>query len=152
MLDAMGWMEFVLGVLTLVLGTGWLFTYRSYRRKAKGEAAQSEAEGWKAMQDVYEETIDDLKQSCEYIRNDRNLLREENTKLREENNMLRDKYNELEQQIIELRKELARQGRKLESVIPFACGVAGCTNRKRVEIQTYDQPTIITDTIKEGEQ
>lgn len=112
----MGWMEYSLGVLTLLLGTGWLFTYRAYRRKNEGEATQAEAEGWAKMQDVYKQTIDDLKQSCEYIRNDRDLLRKENEKLREENNALRDKIIDLEKQISDLRMDVARQGRRIESL------------------------------------
>lgn len=127
-------MDFLLAIATLVMGGGWIFTYRAYRRKNEGEATQAEADGWAKQQDVYQQTIEDLKQSCEYIRGDRNLLREENNKLREENNHLREKYNELEQQIIDLRNAIARQGRKLEIVLPFACGVAGCGNRSRVEI------------------
>jgi len=131
----MGWSDLILSLLTILAGGGWFLTYRAYKRKNEGEAAQAEAEGWKAQQDVYQQTIEDLKQSCAYIRDDRNLLREENKKLRDENNQLRDKYNELERQIIDLRKELARQERKLESVIPFVCGLAGCANRTHVEFQ-----------------
>lgn len=142
----MGWMEFILAVATLVLGTGWLFTYRAFKKKANGEATVAEADGWKAQQDVYQQTIDDLKQSCEYIRNDRNLLREENTALRAETEEWRSKYRELEEQFVEFKKqqinemnsmraELAKMGRKLEGVLPFTCGLAGCAKRTRVEIQ-----------------
>lgn len=112
----MGWMEFILSILTLLLGTGWLFTYRAYRRKANGEATQAEADGWKSQQEVYQTTIKDLKESCEYIRNDRNLLREENTKLRAENDMLRAKINKFEDIIAELREKVARQGRQLDAI------------------------------------
>lgn len=131
----MGWIETILSLLTLLAGGGWFVTYRAYKRKSDGEATQAEADGWKAQQDVYQQTIEDLKQSCAYIRDDRNLLREENKKLRDENNQLREKYNELEQQIIDLRKDLARQERKIERIIPFVCGLAGCGNRTRVEFQ-----------------
>lgn len=151
----MGWMEFILAVATLVFGTGWLWTYRAHKRKANGEATVVEADGWKAQQDVYQQTIEDLKQSCEYIKNDRNLLREENATLRAENEEWRNKYRELEEQFAEFKKqqvdemntvraELARQGRKLEGVLPFTCGLAGCGKRTRVEIQ--DQ------SIEEGEE
>ena len=95
-------MEFLLAFATLILGTGWLFTYRAYKRKANGEATQVEAEGWKAQQDVYQQTIEDLKESCEYIKQDRNLLREENTALRAETEEWRSKYRELEGQFVEL--------------------------------------------------
>lgn len=142
----MGTFEFILAIVSLVATGGWFVAYRSYKRKASAEADKSEAEvvqlevdGWKAQQDVYQQTIEDLKQTCAYIREDRNLLREENKKLRDENDALRDKYNEMEKQIIELRKEMARQGRRLESVLPFTCGVVACTNRTRVEFQEQNE-------------
>lgn len=129
-------MEFALGLSTLVLGTGWIFTYRAYKRKNEGEATQAEAEGWKAQQDVYQQTIEDLNKVCEKIRKDRDFLMEENIKLREENRKLRERYNELEDQIIDLRKDIARQGRKIESLFPYTCGLAPvCKKRTQVEIQ-----------------
>lgn len=132
----MGWMEFVLGLLTLILGTGWLFTYRAYRRKADGEAMQSESEGWKGIQDVYQQTINDLKGYCEDIRVDRNHLREDRDFLREENTEMRKKYNLMEDEIMGLKKQLARQGRKLEALTPFLCSVVGCVNRAKVSLST----------------
>ena len=141
----MGWMDFILAAATTIMGGGWIFTYRAYKRKNDGEAAQAEADGWKSQQDVYQQTIEDLKASCAYIKEDRNLLREENKQLLGENKQLREKYNDLERQILdmkseyqiqmcELRKEIAKQGRKIEGLLPFTCGLAGCPNRSRVEI------------------
>lgn len=148
----MDWFNVLLSILGIIFGGGvtWLFTVNSMKKKADGEATQSQAEGWKAQQDVYQQTIEDLKQSCEYIKNDRNLLREENATLRAANEEWRNKYRELEEQFVEFKKqqvdemnkmraELARQGRKLEGVLPFTCGLAGCAKRTRVEIQ--DQTT-----------
>lgn len=109
-------LDIVSPILTVIAGGGWFVTYKAYKRGANGEATQKEADGWKSMQDVYQQTIEDLKQSCEYIRNDRDLLRQENEKLRLENNMLRDKILELEKQIAELRRDIARQGRRIESL------------------------------------
>ena len=39
----MGWMEFVLAIATLVLGTGWLFTYRAHKRQENAKAKQEAA-------------------------------------------------------------------------------------------------------------
>lgn len=136
----MNWMEFVLGLLTLILGTGWIFTYRAYKKKSDGEATQAEAEGWKAQQDVYQQTIEDLNNVCEKIRKDRDLLMEENTELREENRKLREKYNQLENDIIDMRRDIAKQGRRLESLFPYVCGLAQtCKNRTTVEIQDMNK-------------
>lgn len=143
------WFGMIMSVTTLIAGGGWFVCYREYRRKKKGEAAQAEADGWKAQQDVYQQTIKDLQESCKFIREERDGMREENRRLKEENIALREKYHTLEeliiksrkeheQQIIDLRKDIARQGRKLESILPFACGVAGCQKRTRVELQQSD--------------
>ena len=126
----MGWMEFVLGLLTLILGTGWLFTYRAYRRKADGEATQSEAEGWKAMQDLYQQTIEDFKTYSEDMRQERTVLKNENSEMRE-------KYKKLDDEILVLKKQLSRQGRKLEALSPFLCSVVGCRNRKRDSLNAF---------------
>lgn len=131
----MGWLEFLLGVATLVLGTGWLFTWKAYKRKNNGEATQAEAEGWSKMQEVYKKTIDDLNAICDEIREDRNHLRDDRNFLRKENEELRAKYNEMENEIMSLKKDLARQGRKIEALSPFLCGVVGCVNRTKVDLQ-----------------
>lgn len=105
----MGWMEFVLALLTLVFGGGWFVYYRANKMKAYGEA-------WESQQRVYQNTISDLEKSCEFIRNDRDLLRKENEELRKENRELRDKIKHLESLIIDIRKDMARQGRRIESL------------------------------------
>lgn len=113
----MGWMEFVLGIATLVLGTGWLFTYRAYKKRNEGEATQAEAGGWEAQQRVYQNTIADLEKSCEFIRNDRDLLRKENEELRKENMELRKRVGILEDKILDMQKEIARNGRRIEALV-----------------------------------
>lgn len=99
----------MLALLTLVFGGGWFVYYRANKMKAYGEA-------WESQQRVYQNTIADLEKSCEFIRNDRDLLRKENAELRKENIELRNKINKLENTILEIRKEMARQGRRIESL------------------------------------
>lgn len=113
----MGWMEFILGLATLILGTGWLFTWRAFKKKNMGEAVQAEASGWEAQQKVYQHTIEDLENSCNFIRQDRDLLRKENEELRRENTALRKRIGELEDKILELQKDVARNGRRIEAII-----------------------------------
>ena len=113
----MGWMEFILGLATLVLGTGWLFTWRAFKKKNMGEAVQAEASGWEAQQKVYQHTIEDLENSCNFIRQDRDLLRKENDELRRENMALRKRIGELEDKILELQKDVARNGRRIEAIV-----------------------------------
>ena len=112
----MEWLEFILAIVTLIAGGGWFVTYKAYKKGQMGEAIEKEAEGWLKQQELYQRTIDDLKESCEYIKQDRNLLREENDRLRKENNELREKINTMDDQIFELKKESARLGRRVESL------------------------------------
>ena len=112
----MDWISIITSITTLIAGGGWFVYYTANKRKANAEATQAEADGWKLQQEVYQQTINDLKESCEYIKKDRNLLREDNRKLREENNVLREKINALEEQIYELQNAVARQGRQIEAI------------------------------------
>lgn len=101
--------------LTIISSGGWFIYYNANKKKANGEAIQAEADGWAKQQDVYQQTIEDLKASCEFIQKDRNLLREENVKLRQENNDLRCKLNEMENKIMSLQREVSRLGRRIEA-------------------------------------
>lgn len=105
----MEWYTIVSSIVTIILGGGWFVYYRANKMKAYGEA-------WESQQHVYQNTIADLEKSCEFIRNDRDLLRKENEELRKENKELRDKINQLENVILEIRKDMARQGRRIESL------------------------------------
>lgn len=105
----MEWYTIISSIVTIILGGGWFVYYRANKMKAYGEA-------WESQQRVYQNTIADLEKSCEFIRNDRDLLRKENEELRKENKELRDKINHLEGVILEIRKDMARQGRRIESL------------------------------------
>ena len=120
-------LNWILGILTIIAGGGWFINWRANKRKANGEAAQSEAEGWKAMQDLYQQTIEDFKVYSEDMRTERSILKKENSEMRE-------KYKVYDKEIIELKRQIARQGRKIEIITPFLCGVVGCLNRKKVNL------------------
>lgn len=113
----MGWMEFVLGIATLVLGTGWLFSYRAFKKKANGEATVAEAEGWIKQQEAYHNSIEEWKNTCEFIRKDRDELRRENEQLRKENKELRKRIGELEDKILDMQRDIARNGRRIEALV-----------------------------------
>lgn len=103
-------------IISVVASGGWFLHYKANKRIKNGEATQSEADGWAKQQEVYQKTIDDLKNTCAFIANDRNLLREENTKLRQENNSLRCRINDLENTIFDLKREVSRLGRRIEAI------------------------------------
>ena len=104
-------------IVTIFLGGGWFIYYKSNKKKAEGEAVQSEATGWEAQQRVYQHTIEDLEKSCDFIRKDRDLLRKENEELRKENAELRKRIGGLEDKILELQKDIARNGRRIEALV-----------------------------------
>lgn len=116
----------------------WLFTIKATRRKADGEAQQVEVDAWKSMQDVYQQTINDLNKYCEDLRTDRIHLLEDRDLLRTENDELRLKYKEMEEEISSLKSTVAKQGRKLEAILPFTCALVGCTNRTNVDLSKMD--------------
>jgi peptidoglycan hydrolase CwlO-like protein len=114
-------------IVTIFLGGGWFIYYRANKHKAEGEAVQSEAEGWKGMQELYQKTIADFDGYCEDMRKERSVLKTEN-------NEMREKYKKMDDEILVLKRQISRQGRKIEALSPFLCNVVGCLNRKRVNI------------------
>lgn len=131
---------FILGILGIVTGGGltWLFTIKAAKRKANGEATQVEVEAWKGMQDVYQQTIEDLNKYCEDLRNDRIHLREDRDSLKQMNDEFRKKYNDMEEEISNLKNMVAKQGRKIEALLPFTCAMVGCTNRTKVDVSNVE--------------
>jgi chromosome segregation ATPase len=112
-------------IVTVILGGGWFIYYRANKKKAEGEAVQSEASGWEAQQHVYQHTIEDLEKSCDFIRKDRDLLRKENEELRKENMELRKRIGELEEKILDIQRDVARNGRRIEVLINKNKGAKG---------------------------
>jgi len=110
----MGVMDFALALIGLVVGGGgaWMFLLKSTKQKAKAEAM-------KEVQDVYQETIVDL-------REDKRILKEEKNEDREKYNSLETKVDELKISVQELKEELkCEKLRRLKE----ACVDFGCKNR-----------------------
>lgn len=103
-------------VITLILGGGWFIHWRAGKRKANGEAAQAEADGWAKQQEVYQKTIEAQQTYYERLKNDFNVVVEENSKLRKENNELREKVYTLETVVLDLKKEISRLGRRVDAL------------------------------------
>jgi hypothetical protein len=114
-------------IVSMFLGGGWFIYYRANKKKAEGEAVQSETEGWKGMQELYQKTIADFDGYCEDMRKERSVLKTEN-------NEMREKYKKMDDEILGLKRQISRQGRKIEALSPFLCNVVGCLNRKRVNV------------------
>jgi hypothetical protein len=114
-------------IVSIFLGGGWFLHWKASRKKANGEATQAEAEGWKGMQELYQKTIADFDGYCEDMRQERKVLKDEN-------NEMRERYKKMDDEILALKRKISRQGRKIDALSPFLCGVVGCLNRKRVNI------------------
>lgn len=127
--------EYVIPILTLLCGggLGWLFTLRATRKKA-------DADAMKCVQDVYQQTIDDLNKYVSDIRTDRNALRKDRDEMRDENKRLQDKLDKLENDIRDLRNVVARNSRKVDAMRPLVCLKAPtCTMRADINIVTEEE-------------
>ena len=141
----MGWMEFVLSVATLILGTGWLFTWRAHKRQENAKAMQEEAsakqveaDAFKSMQDAYQQMHDDLLKRLDEVCGERDGYKDERDEERRANKEMRDKYIELEDKMtkmdIQYKKDISRLGRRIDVLSPFLCAVVGCMHRKKVTL------------------
>ena len=125
-------------MVTIFLGGGWFLHWRASRRKANGEAKQTEAQANKEAQEYYNTTLADVNRTLNEVREERDHYKEDRNTLRDENEMMVQKYKELQKQLTEMeiayKKDIARLGRRLDCLSPFLCGVAGCLHRKRVNM------------------
>jgi C-terminal processing protease CtpA/Prc len=156
----MGWMEFVLAIATLILGTGWLFTWRAHKRQENAKAMQEEAsakqveaDAFKSMQDAYQQMHDDLLKRLDEVCGERDGYKDERDEERKANKEMRDKYIELEDKMtkmdIQYKKDISRLGRRIDVLSPFLCAVAGCMHRKKVTLtEDIDDNSFATDNDK----
>lgn len=103
--------EVIIGFVGIVVGGGgiWLFTIKSTREKARAEAM-------KEVQDVYQETIIDL-------REDKRLLKDEKDSLISEITDWKTKYTEIQIIVTQNSKDIEILKRKniKEKCLNFAC-------------------------------
>jgi len=141
----------IISVLTAVGGweaIRYLINRRAEKRKADAEAGTAETAATKEVQDVYQQLIADVKADREEQRTYISELKEDRKHLREERDELRDRIDKTDERVRELQREVARNGRMVESLRPFMCGLLGCKRRKPVtisadgEIERDDQEDI----------
>lgn len=126
--------EYIIPILTLLCGggLGWLATLRATRKKA-------DADAMKSVQDVYQQTIEDLNNYVNDMRTDRNALRKDRDEMRDENKRLQDKLDRLEADVRDLRNNVARNSRKVDAMRPFVCLKApSCSMRTDTELVVND--------------
>ena len=124
--------------VTLFLGGGWFLHWRASRRKANGEAKQTEAQANKEAQEYYNTTLADVNNTLPEVRTERDHYRDERNEERKSNHELRQKYIEIEERMNQMdlsyKRDISRLGRRIDVLSPFLCGVAGCMHRKKVSL------------------
>lgn len=125
-------------LMTIVLGGGWFLHWRASRRKANGEAKQTEAQANKEAQEYYNTTLADVNRTLAEVRAERDNYKDERNELRKENHEMRSKYIEIEERMTQMdlnyKRDISRLGRRIDVLSPFLCGVAGCMHRKKVSL------------------
>ena len=124
--------------VTLFLGGGWFLHWRASRRKANGEAKQTEAQANKEAQEYYNTTLADVNKTLEEVRAERDHYKDERNEERKTNHELRQKYIEIEERMNQMdlsyKRDISRLGRRIDVLSPFLCGVAGCMHLKKVSL------------------
>ena len=139
-------------------GAGAFFTWKWQKRKAKAEAVTAEVDAAKDMQDLavtaevdaakdmqdlYQQMLSDTKEEREDRKKQIDELRSERDHYKDERNELRDKMEQLTRSFLDWRIEadndrskmkmdIAKLGRKVETMVPFMCGNLTCKDRQRV--------------------
>ena len=154
-------LDSILSLLGLFVGGsgGAFFTWRYLRRKAKAEAVTAEIDATKDMQDMYQQMLEDAKKDREDRREQVEELRADRDHYKQERNELRDKMEQLTRSFMDWRIEadndrskmkmdIAKLGRKVETMVPFMCGNLTCKDRQRVVLS--DDGTIKQQKKKDG--
>jgi hypothetical protein len=138
-------LDSIISILGLFIGGGGgaFFTWRFMRRKAKAEAVTAEVDAAKDMQDMYQQMLEDAKCDREDRREQVEELRADRDHYKQERNELRDRMEKLTRSFTDWRLEadndrskmkmdIAKLGRKVETMVPFMCGNLTCKDRQRV--------------------
>lgn len=123
-------------------GGGAFFTWRYMRRKAKAEAQTEEVNMAKAVQDAYQQMLQDKETDLEDRKKVIAELREERDHYKNDRNELRDRVGKMEDTVLELKREVARNGRMVESMRPFLCYDMKCKKRVRVQVSECEAADI----------
>ena len=156
-------LDAIISLLGLFIGGGGgaFFTWRYLRRKAKAEAVTAEVDAAKDMQDMYQQMLEDAKRDREDRREQVEELRKDRDHYKQERNELRDKMEQLTRSFMDWRLEadndrskmkmdIAKLGRKVETMVPFMCGNLTCKDRQRVVLS--EDGTIKQQRKKDGDK
>ena len=124
-------LEAIISLVGLFIGGsgGAFFTWRYMRRKARAEAVQAEVEAAKEKQEYYRGIIEDVSKDRDYYKQERDEIRERMDKMA---HSFMDWRMEADKDRMEMKMQIAKLGRKVETMVPFMCGDLQCKLRKRV--------------------
>lgn len=114
---------------------GFLFTWRYSRRRERAEAKTAEVDMAQKVQDTYQQMLDDKnkevednKRLIEELREDRDHYKKDRDELRNELEKLSKQFLQFkmddEKEKIAMKRDIARNGRMVECMRPFLCGLA----------------------------
>lgn len=134
----------IISIFGLFLGGGGgaFFTWRYMRRKAKAEAQTEEVNMAKAVQDTYQEMLDD--KNKEVADNQRLIaeLREDRDHYKQGYIEMRNRQDKTEEIVRDLQMQVARNGRMVEVMRPFLCFDTKCKKRQRVQASECEAANI----------
>ena len=142
-------------LITVFFGGGWFLHWRASRRKANGDAKQTEAQANKEAQEYYNTTLADVNRTLNEVRAERDHYKDERNELRKENHDMRTKYIEIEERMTKMdlnyKRDISRLGRRIDVLSPFLCGVAGCMHRKKVSLMENIDDNSLSSTQDDNE-
>ena len=134
----------IISIFGLFLGGGGgaFFTWRYMRRKAKAEAQTEEVNMAKAVQDTYQEMLED--KNKEVADNQRLIaeLREDRNHYKQGYIEMRNRQDKTEEMVRDLQMQVARNGRMVEAMRPFLCFDTKCKKRQRVQASECEAANI----------
>ena len=158
-------LEAIISLIGLFVGggAGAFFTWKYQRKKAKAEAVTAEVDAAKDMQDMYQQMLEDAKRDREDRREQVEELRADRDHYKQERNELREKMEQLTRSFMDWRLEadndrskmkmdIAKLGRKVETMVPFMCGNLACKERQRVVLSEDGTVKNTTKKTKNGDE
>ena len=123
----------------------------------------AEVDAAKDMQDMYQQMLEDAKRDREDRREQVEELRADRDHYKQERNELRDKMEQLTRSFMDWRIEadndrskmkmdIAKLGRKVETMVPFMCGNLACKERQRVVLSEDGTVKNTTKKKKNGDE
>ena len=111
---------------------GAFFMWKWQKRKAKAEAQTEEVNMAKAVQDTYQQMLEDKQKEVEDNHRLIDELRADRDHYRDGYIEMRNRLDKTDENVRGLQREVARYGRVVEGMRPFLCFDHKCKKRQRV--------------------